>query len=80
MEDLLILGVDLAKRTPLASLRFFKERMAIVPPDKSTRAGVISTSSEGLHPVKCNVSHKVRSRAGCLRATARKAARSSAFR
>jgi len=50
--------------------------MAIDPPDRSTLAGVISSSSDGRQPVKSNVSQSVRSRAGLRRATARKVARS----
>lgn len=65
---------------PEASFRFFKLRMAMVPPDRSIRAGLISKSFEGRHPVKCSVSQIVRPRAGCVLATAKNAARSSAFR
>ena len=54
--------------------------MVIVPPDRSTLAGVISSNSDGRQPVKSSVSQRVRSRAGLRRATARKAARSSALR
>lgn len=60
-------AVSQALGAAVISLRFFRLRMAIVPSERSTRAGAISKSSDARQPVKCNVSQSVRSRAGLRR-------------
>jgi len=42
---------------PEASLRFFRLRIAMLPPERSTRAGVISRSPEGRQPVQPFAQH-----------------------